>query len=223
MKIISTRVGVLIVVVILAALLLSSCGGTEAKPMQAAGGAEQVTSLGFLIPKNAAGNTSEQQNVIDRLKVTTDPTKVLWIHLISLDGEIIQRMPVARKITSSGKRLHPIAAASSNEYGDDLPRVKGADDVTYETSEFMQPDGTFGSSDDYVFWFDPLHRYQQWGTAGGLGYLLTDYPIDLRDPQDLVSGMFNTDSEALEWQRLQEAQLCKQEGRTYEEGVCNEL
>jgi len=178
--------------------------------------------FGFEIPKNAQGRTSEQENIIGRLRVTTDFTKVLWIHLISLDGEIIRRMPVSHKITSSGKRLQPISAGSSNEWGLDLPKIVGADGDTYETSEFMQPDGTFGPSDDYVYWFDPQGRYHQWGTAGGLGYLLTDYPIDLRDPSDLISGMFNTDQAAYEWQKLQEQILCEEQGRAYdsEKGEC---
>ena len=193
--------------------------GCNPQPLTATGGASQVTDLGFRMPKNSQGNTVEQQNILDRIKVTTDPTKVLWIHLISLDGKIIQRMPVARKVTSSGKRLEPITAIGA-ETG--APSFKGSNDYTYYTNEFMQPDGTFGSSDPYIFWFDPMHRYHQWGTAGGLGYLLTDYPIDLRNPQDLISGMYNADKDAAAWQKLQEESLCKQEGKSYntEKGVC---
>ena len=212
----------LVVVILMTIFALTSCGTYEPPTLQGVGGANQVTDLGFRIPKNAQGNTSEQQNIIDRLKVTTDSTKVLWIHLIALDGKIINRMPVARKVTSSGKRLEPIIAGSSAEYGMNFPRFTGVDGNIYETTEFIQPDGTFGSSDNYIFWFDPQHRYHQWGTAGGLGYLLTDYPIDLRDPQDLISGMYNTDLAAYEWQKLQEAQMCSQEGKTYdnEKGEC---
>jgi hypothetical protein len=87
----------------------------------------------------------------------------------------------------------------------------------------MQPDGTYGSSDNYVFWFDPQHRYYQWGTAGGLGYLLTDFPIDLTNPQDLVTGMYNTDNAAFQWQQNQEAAMrdqaikdCQAQGKTFD-------
>jgi len=185
---------------------ISSCAYEE-EPTKAIGGADIVQDLGFQIPKNSQGNTTEQQNIIDRLKVTTDVTKVLWIHLITLDGKIVLRMPVSHKVTSSGKRLEPITGASSNEYGRDYPYFKAADGNIYETSEFMQPDGTFGQSDNYIFWFDPQNRYHQWGTAGGLGYLLTDYPIDLRNPQDLITGLYNMDKAAYEWQELQEKQM----------------
>lgn len=194
-------------------------GACYSNQQVAPGGATQVTNLPK-VPRNRNGLTVEQQMIQDRIDVTNDPTKVMWIHLISLDGKIIKRMPVAHKITSSGKRLVPVQAA---EAGNGLPSFKGADGTIYYTAEFLQPDGTFGKSDDYVFWFDPQHRYHQWGTAGGLGYLLTDYPIDLTNQQDLITGMYNTDKAAYEWQKLQEALLCKQEGGAYDtqKGVCN--
>lgn len=206
------------VIGLLLILTLSACGSAP-QPQTGTGGAQQVVSLGFQIPKNSRGNTSEQQNIIDRLKVTTDPTKVLWIHLISLDGKIILRMPVAQKVTSSGKRLEPVTAAQDNEYSY-LPQVDAGNGSHYNTLELIQPDGTFGSSDNYIFWFDPSHRYHQWGTAGGLGYLLTDYPIDLNNPQDLVTGLFNSDMAAFQWAQTQEAVLCQSEGKTYDEGAC---
>jgi hypothetical protein len=207
-------------VVMVLILLLSACAMAPTAPQTGTGGAEQVQTLGFSIPKNSKGNTVEQQNIIDRIKVTTDPSKVMWIHLISLDGKIVLRTPVAQKVTSSGKRLEPITAANSNEYGG-YPNVVSSGSV-YETSELIQPDGTFGSSDPYIFWFDPQHRYFQWGTAGGLGYLLTDFPIDLTNPQDIITGLYNTDITAYNWQKTQEALMCEKEGKTYnqETGVC---
>ena len=46
-----------------------------------------------------------------------------------------------------------------------------------------------------------------WGTAGGLGYLITDYPIDLEDPVDQVTGMYKAHAAASALQREQEAVL----------------
>jgi hypothetical protein len=83
----------------------------------------------------------------------------------------------------------------------------------YATSELIQPDGTFGDSDSYIFWFDPMGRYHQYGTAGGIGYLLTDYPIDLADPINAVTGLYNVHKQAAEWQADQEAALKKQEAK----------
>lgn len=77
-------------------------------------GAEQVLNI-YKVPKNFAGMTCEQQNINDKNRVTTDPTKVMWIHLVALDGKIIRRMPVRNKITSSGKRLEPTHAVDAAE------------------------------------------------------------------------------------------------------------
>jgi hypothetical protein len=147
---------------------------------------------------------------MDRYKVTTDFTKVMWIHLISLDGKIINRMAIRNKVTSSGKRIEPVEAADGMGYYPNIPDSRGnIGNDAFETNEFIQADGTYGSSDPYIFWFDPQGRYHQWGTAGGLGYLLTDYPIDLEDPIDLVTGMYNASSAATEWQRSMEESLAR--------------
>lgn len=180
----------------------SDCNGGTQVSMSGATAVEKM----FSVPKNARGNTTEQQNILDRIKVTTDPTKVMWIHLVSLDGKIIDRIPVRCKVTSSGKRLEPTSTTGSvSTY---YPEHNG-----YETSELIQPDGTFGGSDAYIYWFDPLGRYHQYGTAGGIGYLVTDYPIDKRNPKDEISGLYNMSVEAYKWQQLEEAKLRQQEGK----------
>lgn len=188
-------------------LLTVATGCIEEQPQKSISGAEQVTTM-FKVPKNSKGNTTEQQNILDRIRVTTDPTKVLWIHLIALDGKIIRRMPVKCKVTSSGKRLE--ATRAVNGYNGNFPDVPG---TNYETDELVQPDGTLGSSDSYVFWFDPMSRYHQYGTAGGIGYLLTDYPIDLVNPVDEITGLYNMNAAAYKWQQQQESVLRQQENK----------
>ncbi len=166
---------------------------------------KQATSK-FEIPKDADGYTIEQTRIFKRIKVTSDPTKILWIHIYALDGHIIFRNPVQGKVTSSGKRLEPITAASGTGTGS-LPQVRPDQkgDYLLYTSELMQADGTFGSSDPYIFWFDPMDRYHQKGE----GYLLTDYPIDLDNPVDKITGLYNAQIAALKWQHEQEEILKK--------------
>lgn len=192
-------------------LMGNSCDGSSGKQASSSG-ATQVRDI-YEVPKNSKGYTTEQQNILDRIRVTTDPTKVMWIHLIALDGKILDRMAVRNKATSSGKRLEPQHAVV-NPRNASTPPGYGA----FYTDEFIQPDGTFGSSDPYVFWFDPMGRYHQWGTAGGLGYLLTDYPIDLENPMDKVTGLYNMNLAAYEWQQKQEQILRAKEGSAGEPG-----
>jgi len=179
-----------------------SCENNSSPQVSASGAMQAKPSY---IPKNSRGNTVEQQNIDDRNKVTQDPTKVMWIHLIALDGKIVQRKPVRNKVTSSSKRLEAKHWVSGREYS--TPPISGG----HYTDELIGPDGTFGESDPYIFWFDPMGRYHQWGTAGGLGYLLTDYPIDLANPTDEVTGMYNANLKALEWQKKQEEKLKEEE------------
>ncbi len=159
------------------------------------------------VPKNSNGNTVEQQNILDKYKVTTDPTKILWINIYAMDGHIILRNPVRCKVTSSGKRLEPLTASTygGNDITGRLPSV--GDNTGIYTNELMQADGTFGSSDAYIYWFDPMGRYHQKGD----GYLITDYPIDLDNPVNKITGLYNVNEAALAWQHAQEAELRKQQ------------
>lgn len=190
---------------ILMLLLLGNDGcRTGDEKQKSETGAEQMTEL-YKVPLNSAGLSVEQQNIVERLKVTTDFTKILWIHLLALDGKLVNRMVVRNKVTSSGKRLEPTTASSSSQGGRDYPQYKN-----FETNEFIQHDGTFGSSDNYIFWFDPQGRYHQLGTNGSLCYLLTDYPIDLENPIDKITGLYRAELLALQYQKEQEAILKKQ-------------
>jgi len=203
---------VLVVILLLGVTLgtMGSSGGGCDQKQVSSSGAEQRSSI--KIPLNSKGNTVEQQNIQDRINVTMSPTKVMWIHLISLDGKIVRRMPVRCKVTSSGKRLEPKQAADGLGTYPSSP-FEISNDNYWSTNEFIQPDGTYGESDNYIFWFDPQGRYHQWGTAGGLGYLMTDYPIDLANPIDDITGMYNMNQAAHEWQKQQEAELKKQEDK----------
>lgn len=194
-----------IFVIFFCSLFLQGYDGcnTGPKTQTSESGVKQVTDL-YQVPVNSAGRSVEGQNIWDRLRVTTDFTKIMWLHIIALDGKIINRLIVRNKVTSSGKRLEPTTAGSSGSNGRDYPLYKD-----YETPEIMQPDGTFGFSDPYIFWFDPQGRYNQLGTSGGLGYLLTDYPIDLKNPIDEITGLYNAELTALKYQKEQEAILQK--------------
>lgn len=192
-------------------VLFLTTGCKETKTTQTSkSGAEQVEKI-IKVPKNSKDNTVEQQNILDRLRVTTDPTKVLWIHLIALNGDIIKRMPVRNKVTSSGKSIEPRFAADTLGGYPNSGFRKPDSKCQWKTNEFLQLDGTYGGSDPYIYWFDPMGRYHQWGTAGGLGYLITDYPIDLEDPVDAVTGLYNMHKAAREWQFEQEKELIAKE------------
>ncbi len=177
-------------------ILLTSEDGCGSKEQQSSSGVGQSDVFHYQV--NAAGRTGEQQNIYERQEVTSDFTKIFWINIFTLDGKILYRSPVRMKVTSSGKRLEPVVAA-----GNVGGYPEASSDGIFETSEFIQPDGTYGSSDEYIFWFDPLGRYFQLGK----NYLLTDFPIDLSNPVDEITGLYNMNLKAHEWQKVEEEKL----------------
>ena len=201
---------VIAIISIIAAIAIPNLtkGGKAKGVQKSATGAQQVDSgkvSATGIPKNATGYTVEQQNIIDRINITSNFGTIMWKHLIALDGTIVARLAVRNKSTSSGKRLEPVHAASKGQYGDDYPKSPFSRGIkTFKTDEFIQADGTYGHSDAYIYWFDPVGRYHQLGTAGGMTYLLTNYPIDLSNPIDKVTGLYNAHQAALDWQLSQE-------------------
>ncbi len=188
----------------LSIIMITSCNLREnspAAPSQQSSSGAKTVNVGkqFNIPVNAEGNTIEQQNIIDKNKITSDPTRVMWMHLIDYQGRMYMRTPVRGKITSSTKRLEPItcAAGMSNGQGVDVYYGARTADNQHVTTELIQIDGTYSNSDPYVFWFDPMGNYFQKGD----GYLLSSIPIDLSNPTDKISGLYNADKAAQEWQK----------------------
>ena len=84
----------------------------------------------------------ERENIVKRLKVTNDPNTLQWIYPMSA-GRVVGRFPVLGKVTGGSKRLTP--ESYYNGSGEILPDETGA----------------YGSSDAYIFWFDPAGRYHQ--------------------------------------------------------------
>ena len=183
-------------------LTLQSCdiAQTQPQPQTSSSGAQTAdVSKQFRIPVNAEGNTAEQQNIMDRQKITSDPTKVMWMHLVDLNGRIYLRTPVRGKITSSTKRLEPVSCAAGVSGGEYKETYGARTPEGHRTSELIQIDGTYGSSDPYVYWFDPRGYYYQLGQ----GYILSDMPINTKLPVDEVTGLYNLDKAAQDWQKSQ--------------------
>ena len=191
-----------LIIALLGLSFLASCGEINNKqtPQISSSGAETMNvSAQFSIPKNANGNTAEQQNIIDRQKITSDPTKIMWMHLVDLNGRIYLRTPVRGKITSSSKRLEPVSCSAGFVGGEYQNGYGAKSPGGYRTTELLQIDGTYGSSDQYVYWFDPRGYYYQYG----VGYILSDIPINTKEPINEISGLYNIDDAAKKWAESQ--------------------
>lgn len=98
------------------------------------------------------GNTSEQNNISDKIRAESDPDKVWHLYVISpYDRQLIMQSTVKGKITSSNKRLTPKTLTGQGMRF----QVAG---TTYYTDEMPSEDGTFGSSAEYIYWKDAEGR-----------------------------------------------------------------
>ena len=102
--------------------------------------------------------------------LANDPTQIMWIYCLSDMGSLVLSSPVVGKVSSSSKRLEP-----AKETGYDCIALNGN---RYCTDEIMSADGTYGSSDPYVYWFTPEGQYFQWNGD----YIVSSVPIKVDRP-----------------------------------------
>ncbi|HIH17955.1 MAG TPA: hypothetical protein HA282_01130 [Nanoarchaeota archaeon] len=114
----------------------------------------------------------ERDNINFKNEYANDPNKVMWIYCLSDMGNIVLTSPVVGKVTSSNKRLEPktLSDESSIEFTIEGDRLN--------TDEVMGADGTYGESDQYVYWKTPEKQYFQWSGS----YILSSAPLKLERP-----------------------------------------
>lgn len=120
----------------------------------------------------------EQQNIAHRLEIVNQASTTMWFYGLSDTGQMIFRSVVNGKVTSSTKRLEPTVG---NGNSDIHTNTMGCASQTVRgicSDEIMQADGTFGSSDPYVFWFDNQGNYYQWNGK----YILSTQPLKIPNP-----------------------------------------
>lgn len=140
-----------------------------------------------LVKTDAKGHTVEQKNIMDRLHMDNTPGAIKHLYVVSaFSGQVIFYSPVRGKVTSSGKRLSPPQVGSSI-------LENGSPDTTapipsvvigghrYVSHELPQDDGTYGSSIEYLYWFDPNGVYHQHYIGGGQIVHVSDQPIAVKN------------------------------------------
>ena len=155
--------------ILLIAFLLSGCGEIT-EPDVVSRQEEAITRVE--VPD--VENYVERQNIRKRQEIFDNPAQVSWVYCLADNGQVVFFGPVLGKVTSSGKRLEPknLVGDYAGYYSKGVIEFDGK-----LTTERMQADGTFGSSDEYVYWFDPDGNYYQWGG----NYFLTSVPIPIEN------------------------------------------
>lgn len=148
-------------------LLLAACGphAKSTKQVQSDKAAEAANSISF-------SQNAEIDNIKRRLELTSDPGAVGFIVLLNQSGQPIAYYGVKGKVTSSGKRLtraDEIWSTASSE------GIRGA----------ASDEGTFGSSDPYIYFWTAEGRYVQWSGE----YIYSDKPLRLSVKPLVVSAV----------------------------------
>lgn len=129
------------------------------------------------------GVTNEQRNIRDRLEMENKPGVVKHLYVISPEsGQALIYSTVKGKVTSSGKRLSPTAIDAVINNGSN---VHNGWEISYGdhrvvTREPLQDDGTYGSSEPYIYWFDVRGVYHQHFFTGGQIIHVSDAPLALK-------------------------------------------
>ena len=155
----------------------TGCGMTTAPPKSASG----VSKANVKVPTDVNNLTREQKNVGRRLLDENKPGAVQHLYIISAySGQVLIYSTVKGKVTSSGKRLSPYTVSEGGGCipGDPFPVNIGGE--TRYTAEVLQDDGTYGSSDEYLFWWDTKGIYHQHYIEDGQIIHISDQPIAVK-------------------------------------------
>lgn len=161
--------------VFVSVVVLGILAGCEIRqPAQSSSG---VTKLTVKVPTNSDGQTVEQLNVRDRLLEDNKPGSIKHLYVISAySGQVIIYSTVRSKVTSGSKRLTPtsITVGASGDFKRPGFSTDFGDAVT---GEVIQDDGTYGSSSEYLYWWDTKGIYHQHYVSGGQIVHISSQPL----------------------------------------------
>lgn len=165
---------------VIATLALFSISASECESSGNAASASGVDKKTVTVATDDGGWSIEQRNVAERLKVDNLPGSIKHLYIISpYSGQTIIYSTVKGKVTSGGKRLTPtsVVVGSAGDYrrsGFDAPGGT-------VTSEVLQDDGTYGSSTEYIFWWDTKGQYHQHFFTGGQIIHVSEMPMPVKN------------------------------------------
>lgn len=126
------------------------------------------------------GLTVEQRNVRQRLKEDNKAGAIKHLYVISAySGQVLIYSTVKGKITSGNKRLTPTTVTTCADVGCGGQRVV-IGGYEYHTTEVLGDDGTYGSSSEYIYWWDVAGIYHQHYIQGGQILHISDKPIAVK-------------------------------------------
>jgi uncharacterized protein YcfL len=167
-----------VIIMLLALTLFAGCSGDATVADD--NGVKQVKAE---VATNSAGITVEQQNISDRLEEDNKPGAIKHLYVISAySGQTIIYSTVRGKVTSGGKRLTPtLTCGPSGDYADGSEVLWASmHGRKILTSEVLQDDGTYGTSAEYLYWWDTKGIYHQHYVSGGQIVHISSEPLAVK-------------------------------------------
>lgn len=161
-----------IALVATSALLLAACEpnapANPAKTTQAQKAAEAANSIQF-------SENAEIDNIKRRLELTSNPGQIGFVLLLNEMGKPVMYTSVKGKITSGGKRLTSPQEVKCLDVADGVG-------CSQQMIEAPSDEGTYGSSNPYIFFWTVDGQYIQWSGK----YLYSDKPFRIDDPTIVI-------------------------------------
>lgn len=164
------------------AVVLAGCEQqTDNSQVQSTSGVKQAE---VKVDVGSDGLTTEQRNVVRRLKEDNKPGAVKHLYVIApLSGQALIYSTVDGKVSSSSKRLAPysVAARDGKMVSSEMTGIPvNIGGYTRRTSEVLQDDGTYGSSVPYIYWWDVRGIFHQHFFTDGQIIHVSSEPISLK-------------------------------------------
>lgn len=155
--------------------IITGCNHEEETPRSTSG----VSATRVTVQTGPDGLTGEQRNVGDRVIEDNKPGSIKHLYVISAySGQVIIYSTVRQKVTSSGKRLTPNIVDTNRGYGEFyVPGLEGSNRSNVYTNEVIQDDGTYGTSSEYLYWWDTKGVYHQHYISGGQIVHISNQPL----------------------------------------------
>lgn len=122
----------------------------------------------------------ERENIINRLIVLNDESKVFYVYLISY-GKVMAFYTAKGKVSSLNSYLNSqlriVADPGCLNY-----RYEGSGTSCYQVIDTPDIDGSYGENADGVFFFTTEGAYVEWKGE----YMASDFPLKLTTPPELV-------------------------------------
>jgi hypothetical protein len=172
-------IGVSIQIIVLICIIISGCSTNYAEPVSAS----NVKKATVEVETNKNGHTTEQANIIERYHRDNKVGSLKHLYVISAySGQVILYSTVDGKVTSSGKRLSPttVQAQQQDGHGGEWGFPVNIGGEKHWTAEVLQDDGTYGSSSEYIYWFDSRKVFHTHYISGGQIVHISDEPIAVK-------------------------------------------